>query len=139
MKCRSTPERPSGGRFGALVHAILADVDLQSAPEAIWVAAEIYGRLVDATEEQAAAPCYIRLWGGRRVRPITTGFAARHPSCCSAPTALSPRAPLTSLREETADFNGWTVVDFKAGGENAVRDWRCRRVRCARVLREAQD
>jgi hypothetical protein len=44
-------ERPSGRRFGALVHA-LATVDLQPSSDEIAAVAEASGRLLDATDEE---------------------------------------------------------------------------------------
>ena len=48
-------ERPSGRRFGALVHGILASVDLDADVDAIQASAAINGRLVGATEEEIVA------------------------------------------------------------------------------------
>jgi ATP-dependent exoDNAse (exonuclease V) beta subunit len=48
-------ERPSGRRFGALVHAMLASIVLDAGPDAIQASAAINGRLVGATEEEVKA------------------------------------------------------------------------------------
>src|SRR5258705_1994840 len=42
--------RPKGRRFGALVHALLASIDLDAGVDAIKSGAAINGRLVGATE-----------------------------------------------------------------------------------------
>jgi ATP-dependent exoDNAse (exonuclease V) beta subunit len=122
VKCPSSPDRPGGRRFGVLVHAILADVDLQSSPEAIRAAAGIHGRLVAATEEEIEAAA------------VTVETTLLHPIMRRAALAadirretpiLLPRSDGTlaegtadlAFREETRDSNGWTVVDFKTGGE----------------------
>jgi ATP-dependent helicase/nuclease subunit A len=57
--CPSSPDRPRGRRFGVLVHALLAAVDLQASPEVIRGAAAIQGRLVDATSEEIEAAATI--------------------------------------------------------------------------------
>jgi hypothetical protein len=49
------PERPRGRRFGVLVHAVLAAVDLRSSPEGVRAAAAMHGRLVNATHEEIEA------------------------------------------------------------------------------------
>jgi ATP-dependent exoDNAse (exonuclease V) beta subunit len=125
VKCPSSPERPGGRRFGVLVHAILADVDLQSPPEAVRLAAGIHGRLVDATEDEI------------RAAAVTVETALLHPIMRRAARAadnheLRREAPILlqradgtlaegtvdlAFREDTPDFNGWTVVDFKTGAE----------------------
>ena len=125
VKCPSSPERPGGRRFGVLVHATLADVDLQSSPEAVRVAAAIHGRLVDATDEEvsaAAAAVETTL-----LHPIMrrAARAAENDGLRREAPLLLQRADGTlaegtadlAFREKTLDFNGWTVVDFKTGGE----------------------
>jgi ATP-dependent exoDNAse (exonuclease V) beta subunit len=52
---RRRAERPGGRRFGTLVHAILATIDLDAEHEAIRAAADINGTLVAATEEEIQA------------------------------------------------------------------------------------
>ena len=52
---RGDRERPSGRRFGTLVHALLASIDLDAGVDAIKAGAAINGRLVDATEEEVQA------------------------------------------------------------------------------------
>jgi ATP-dependent helicase/nuclease subunit A len=52
---RGDSEGPSGRRFGALVHAMLASVDLDSDADEIRASAAVNGRLVGATEEEVIA------------------------------------------------------------------------------------
>ena len=52
---RGDRERPSGRRFGALVHAMLASVDLDSDADGIRALAAVNGRLVGAPEEEMIA------------------------------------------------------------------------------------
>jgi ATP-dependent exoDNAse (exonuclease V) beta subunit len=44
--------RPSGRRFGALVHAVLAAVDLSAGPDEVWDVVSLHARMVDATPEE---------------------------------------------------------------------------------------
>jgi hypothetical protein len=52
---RTGTERPGGRRFGALVHGILAAVDLNATSEEIGAMAKVHGRLVGATESEIEA------------------------------------------------------------------------------------
>ena len=116
-------DRPSGRRFGALVHAVLATVDLDASPDEIGEVAEANGRLIDATREEIdAAVTAVR-------------GALKHPLMQQATRALALRreTPLQHQLEDgtliegvvdlafeentPGDFNGWTVVDFKTDRE----------------------
>jgi ATP-dependent exoDNAse (exonuclease V) beta subunit len=117
--------RPGGRRFGTLVHAILATIDLDAGAEAIQAAADINGRLVGATEEEIQAAI------------VTVGATLGHPILRRA-AATAPKGGLRretpvllaiydrglvegvvdlAFREDTSDFAGWTVVDFKTDSE----------------------
>src|SRR5207249_4091734 len=52
---RGEGERPYGRRFGALVHALLASIDLDAGTEEIKAGAVTDGRLVDATADEVEA------------------------------------------------------------------------------------
>ncbi len=117
--------RPGGRRFGTLIHTILATIDLDAGAEA--TAAAINGRLVGATEEEIQAAI------------VTVGAALGHPilrrAAASAPKGgLRRETPVLlaiddgrlvegvvdlAFREDTSDFAGWTVVDFKTDSELA--------------------
>ena len=49
---RADIERPSGRRFGALVHAVLAAVDLDASADEIGAVAQANARLIDATRRR---------------------------------------------------------------------------------------
>jgi ATP-dependent helicase/nuclease subunit A len=123
--CPSSPERPRGRRFGVLVHALLAAVDLQASPETVRSVAAIQGRLVDATGEEIEAaativtatllhPIMLRATRGadngglRRETPILLR---------RADGTLAEGVVDLAFHEETSEFTGWTVVDFKTSGE----------------------
>jgi ATP-dependent helicase/nuclease subunit A len=118
-------ERPSGRRFGALVHALLASIDLDASADAIQASAAINGRLVGATEEEIQAAI------------VTVDSALGHPILQRAAAStrkgeIRREAPLLlklddgtlvegvvdlAFREDTPDFTGWTVLDFKTDRE----------------------
>jgi ATP-dependent helicase/nuclease subunit A len=122
---RGDRERPSGRRFGALVHALLATIDLDAGVDAIKAGAAINGRLVGATEEEVQAA--IATVGGALAHPILRRAAAS-----AGKGGLRRETPVLLRRddgslvegtvdlafyEDTSDFVGWTVVDFKTDRE----------------------
>jgi ATP-dependent exoDNAse (exonuclease V) beta subunit len=115
-------ERPSGRRFGALVHAVLAAVDFDASADEIGVVAQVNARLIDATAEEVDAAV------------ATVRTALQHPLMQRAARAQTLRreTPLQHYREDgtlvegvvdlafqesTPEFQGWTVVDFKTDRE----------------------
>jgi ATP-dependent helicase/nuclease subunit A len=125
---RGDRERPHGRRFGTLVHALLASIDLNAGIDAIQAGAITNGRLVDATEEEVQAAI------------ATVGAALAHPILRRAAASVSKgglrrETPMLlrrddgslvegtvdlAFRENTSDFAGWTVVDFKTDREVEV-------------------
>src|SRR5260370_2732895 len=108
------PRRPGGKRFGALVHAALAEVELRAGREEIARVAAAQGRLTGATDEEVAA-------AARAVEA-----ALRHPLLLAAATSADCRReePLIHrLRDGTVLAGGAdlacrhvdnrTDVDFK--------------------------
>ena len=123
--CPSSPDRPRGRRFGVLVHALLAAVDLQASPEVIRGAASIQGRLVDATSEEIEAAAttvnatLLHPIMRRAARGADNGGLRRETPILlrRADGTLTEGIVDLAFHEETSDFSGWTVVDFKTGGE----------------------
>jgi ATP-dependent exoDNAse (exonuclease V) beta subunit len=121
-------ERPTGRRFGTLVHSLLAAIDLDVELDAVRAAAAVYGRLVTATEKEidaavtavAAALAHAIMRGAAaearagRVRRETPVLLQREDS-----TLMEGVVDL-AFRQETSDFNGWAVVDFKTSREFEV-------------------
>ena len=118
--------RPHGKRFGILVHATLAIVDLATADEeAIRGLARVQGRLVGATDEEIDAAV------------VAVRAALEHPLVRRAADAgsrgdLRRETPVTQVlddgsiaegivdlafREEEGGTPTWTVVDFKTDAE----------------------
>src|SRR5262249_8288434 len=115
-------ERPGGRRFGALVHAILASIDLRASIAAITALAQTNGRILDATSAEVEAAS------------TTVRAALNHPLLRRAAEAKALRreTPLQYRRsdgsllegvadlafyEKGSDFEGWTVLDFKTDRE----------------------
>ncbi|MCB9898546.1 MAG: UvrD-helicase domain-containing protein [Planctomycetes bacterium] len=106
--------RPSGRRFGSLVHAVLATVDLRAASDAISAAARLQGRLLDASaaEIEAAAASVVRALAHDVLRAAARADALRRE------TPMHLRLPDGTVAEGVVDLAyrdalGWTVVDFK--------------------------
>jgi ATP-dependent helicase/nuclease subunit A len=117
-------DRPAGRRFGTLVHAVLALIDLQSSSGEVAMIAAVQGKIVGATKEEIDAA-------------VATVFRAKtHPVLQRAADAakvgrLRREIPVMlmqdenliegvvdlAFREELPDFAGWTVVDFKTDRE----------------------
>jgi ATP-dependent exoDNAse (exonuclease V) beta subunit len=121
---RSVFERPGGRRFGTLVHALLASIDLDADDDAVRAAALVEARILAATEEEIASAVAI------------IGKVLRHPILRRAAgvkdEGLHREAPVLltlddgtvvegvidlAFRDNTPDFAGWTVVDFKTDRE----------------------
>ena len=135
--------RPGGRRFGALVHAVLASIDLDASADAVHASATINGRIVSATEEEVQAAI------------VTVGTALGHPilrraAASAGKGGLRRETPVLltlddgslvegvvdlAFREDTPDFAGWTVVDFKTDREFAVSS--ARYIAQVRVYSEA--
>jgi ATP-dependent helicase/nuclease subunit A len=112
-------------RFGALVHAVLAAVDPDASADEIKAAAEANGRLVDATcEEIDAAVTAVRGALGhplmrRAALSASTGWLRRETpvQLWRADGTLIEGVVDLAFREQTPEFAGWTVVDFKTDRE----------------------
>ena len=122
---RGVLKRPGGRRFGALVHAVLASVDLNAGAPAIQASAAINGRILGAAEEEIDAA--IATVGGALAHPILLRAAAS-----AEKGGLRRETPVLltlddgslaegvvdlAFREDTPDFAGWVVVDFKTDWE----------------------
>jgi ATP-dependent exoDNAse (exonuclease V) beta subunit len=122
--------RPSGRRFGVLVHALLAAVPINATAHHIAELAVLHARVLGASDEE------------REQAAAAVERTIRHPLLDDARAALSAghacrrEAPISIMRDgtlidgqvdlafETAE--GWTVVDFKTdaelgGGEDVYR------------------
>jgi ATP-dependent helicase/nuclease subunit A len=118
-------ERPGGKRFGALVHAMLAVVDLNASIEEIIALAEANARLIDATRAEIDAAV-------RAVEAALNHPVMRRAALNLGDGSLRRETPIQlrredgslvegvvdlAFREATPEFTGWTVVDFKTDRE----------------------
>jgi ATP-dependent exoDNAse (exonuclease V) beta subunit len=134
---RDEIDRPGGRRFGTLVHALLALIDLGSADDDIRATAAVQGRIFGATEVEidAAVAAVVRAMAHpilrRAANAARSGQLRREiPIMLKMQDGdlLEGVADL-AFREELPDFAGWTVVDFKTDRELAgVRDRYVRQV-----------
>lgn len=123
--------RPSGARFGTLVHAILATVDLGGTRETVVEHAEIHARLLGATDEEREAG--IEVVNAALAHPLLKrAAAAAGRGGCRRETAIVARLEDQTLVECVADLafqeaEGWIVVDFKTDVELELYEERYRR------------
>jgi ATP-dependent exoDNAse (exonuclease V) beta subunit len=119
---RADVERPSGRRFGALVHAVLAAVHLDASADEIGVVAQANARLIDATAEEvdAAVATVCTALQHPLMRRAATAQAVRRETplqhYCADGTLIEGVVDL-AFQESMHDFKGWTVVDFKTDRE----------------------
>jgi ATP-dependent helicase/nuclease subunit A len=113
--------RPGGKRFGTLVHAVLAAVDLAADAAGVEAAARAQGRLVGATpEEVAAATEAVR---AALAHPLLRRAAeSQAAGGLRRETPVLLRLPDGVLAEGVVDLafregQHWTVVDFKTDRE----------------------
>ena len=122
---RGDSKRPSGRRFGALVHAMLATVDLDADSDAIKASALVNGRLVRATEEEIDA-------AATAVRATLEHPLLRRAAASARKGEIRRETPVLltlddgslvegvvdlAFREDVGELTCWTVVDFKTDRE----------------------
>jgi ATP-dependent exoDNAse (exonuclease V) beta subunit len=117
-------ERPHGTRFGTLVHAVLAAVDLSADAACVRAVAALQGRLVGASAaEIAAAACAVTAALHHPVlRDAACSPALRRETpvlLCLDDGRLAEGVVDLAFRE--AEANRWTVVDFKTDRELGER------------------
>jgi ATP-dependent exoDNAse (exonuclease V) beta subunit len=115
-------ERPHGKRFGTLVHAVLATVDLDADRAGLADVAALQGRLLGATDEEVQAT--VETVARALAYPLLqrAAVAVRAGRCRrECPVALEHANGIliegvvdVAFAEEEA---GWTVVDFKTDVE----------------------
>jgi ATP-dependent exoDNAse (exonuclease V) beta subunit len=113
--------RPSGPRFGALVHAVLASVPLDGDLAAIQRLASIHGRVLGAAPEEIdAASESVRTALAHAV--FDGARQAAQQGRCRREVPIVWRDPDGLLVEGVVDLafeqgEGWTVIDFKTDEE----------------------
>lgn len=116
VSTRSGEGRPSGRRFGTLVHAVLRDAALEASLREVTRLAELLGRVLGANQEEVAAAAQ------------AVAAALRHPLLEEARVAetVHKELPLLLKTGERRVVDGavdllfsaqgrWTAVEFKTG------------------------
>jgi ATP-dependent helicase/nuclease subunit A len=122
---RENVDRPGGRRFGTLVHALLALIDLESTTDALKKMAAVQGRTLGATEEEidAAVATVLRALAHPILRTAaasarTGGLRREVPVLLRTDDkSLVEGVVDLAFQHEAPDFAGWTVVDFKTDRE----------------------
>jgi ATP-dependent helicase/nuclease subunit A len=125
-------ERPGGRRFGALVHAILASIDLNARAGQVERVAVLQQRMVDATtvERDAAVTAVTRALCHPVLRAAAKATQVRRETpvfLTLEDGSLAEGVVDLAFREARNGFEGWTVVDFKTDGEFSAEAERYRR------------
>ncbi|WP_407123432.1 UvrD-helicase domain-containing protein [Bradyrhizobium sp. STM 3561] len=133
---RDGTDRPGGRRFGTLVHAVLALIDLQSSSVDLAAVAAVQGKIVGATKEEIDAA--VATVSRAKTHPLLQRAAAAAkvgrlrreiPVMLLQDEVLIEGVVDLAFREELPDFAGWTVVDFKTDRElSEARDRYVRQV-----------
>ena len=110
-------ERPSGRRFGALVHAVLATAALDATPARVAEVARLEGRLLGATSPEIVSAAEVAT---RALSHALLGRARRAAAegACRREVPVAMPQPDGILAEGIVDLafregNEWLVVDFK--------------------------
>jgi ATP-dependent helicase/nuclease subunit A len=122
--------RPSGKRFGTLVHALLASVSLSATLDDARELATLHSRLLGATDEECGVAAHVahQVLQHPRLAEAKQAEAAGRRVWREAPVSMVIDDVVidgqVDLAFEASD--GWTVVDFKsdvelAGGGDAYR------------------
>ena len=113
--------RPDGARFGALVHAVLADVQLTESHDVLDDLARAHGRVLGATPDEVVAA--VAVVSRVLAHPLMQRAAiASTVQRCHRETPVTFTLSAGRLIEGTVDLafeddTGYTVVDFKTDRE----------------------
>jgi ATP-dependent exoDNAse (exonuclease V) beta subunit len=116
-------ERPTGPRFGTLVHAVLAAVALDGSPLAIADTAELQARVLGASPEEIAAAREVV--AAVLAHPFLARAREAHTrGRCRRETPVAGTGPDGQLLEGVLDLAfedelGWTILDFKTTAQAA--------------------
>ena len=117
----ASPDRPSGRRFGALVHAVLAVTPLDASAAQVGEFARLEGRMLGATDAEMAAAGTVVI--AALAHPILE--RARHADIvggCRREAPVTMQVDDGTLVEGVVDLafrddGTWVVVDFKTDRE----------------------
>jgi ATP-dependent exoDNAse (exonuclease V) beta subunit len=131
IDARRDGPRPGGPRFGTLVHAILATVDLKAERKDVAAHAEIHARLLGASEVERDAAVEVTT-SALAHSVLCRAAAAEGRGTCRREAAIVTRLEDESLIECVADLafreaDEWVVVDFKTDGDLRAQEQGYRR------------
>ena len=118
------PHRPSGRRFGALVHAVLAVTSLDATTDQVGTVAVLQGRMLGATDAEVTAAAAV-------VIPVLAHPILERARRASGGGACRREVPVTMRADDGTVVEGvvdlafrdggmWVVVDFKTDRELEV-------------------
>jgi ATP-dependent exoDNAse (exonuclease V) beta subunit len=110
-------DRPSGARFGTLVHATLATVPLDAGAEAIQLIAQTQSRILGATGEELEAA--VRVVGSVLAHPLLERARA-----ASASGRCYREMPITWMAPDGILLEGAIDLAFEDDGELLVLDFK---------------
>ncbi|MEO7112404.1 MAG: UvrD-helicase domain-containing protein [Polyangiaceae bacterium] len=118
--------RAHGKRFGILVHAVLANVELDANAEGIALVARAQGRLIGATPEEEASAVEATIAAlahplMQRARNATDVRREASVSHVQEDGSLLEGVVDLTFREESPAGPKWTIVDFKTDVELSSR------------------
>lgn len=123
--------RPGGARFGTLVHALLASVDLNAERKDVAAHAEIHARVLGASDAERDAA--VEVAASALLQPLLRRAAAASArGLCRREAAIVVRLQNETLVECIVDLafreaDQWVVVDFKTDEELGAYEQRYRR------------
>jgi ATP-dependent exoDNAse (exonuclease V) beta subunit len=125
--------RPTGRRFGVLVHALLAAAPLDAAHDTIADLAVLHARLLGASDEErrAAVDMVVRALTHDVLRGAHQAEVAGRACRREVPISFPREGVLVDGQIDLAfqTPTGWVVVDFKTDAElGAAEDLYCRQV-----------
>lgn len=117
------PSSISGPRFGILVHALLAHLPLEDAPDDLEALALVQARLLGATAEERAAAVSTAERAWRHPLLVSARAAVGAGRSCRREVALSLSVDASVIDGQADlvfdDGEAWVVVDFKTDVEMA--------------------
>ena len=113
----SDPHRPSGRRFGTLVHAILAVTPLDATPLQVGEVAALQGRLLGATEAEVTA-------AGAVVIPTLAHPILGRARAGAVAGACRREVPVTMQTDDGRIVEGVVDLAFRDGGTWVVVDFK---------------
>ena len=115
---KKSEERPTGARFGTLVHTVLRDANLGADEQDIARLAQLHGRVLDATEDEISSAAEAVRSTLRHVLLKKAATAKR----CHRELPILLKLDQNQILEGTIDLafmeeDHWIVIDFKTDAD----------------------